>query len=86
MYLKHLSSLQFITYTAFFTVVIAALFKFVPGTTPPVRQQPYPEEELGAHDRKLLGQLVGSYAGEDYYGWRTRIRPDGSWIFFIAGD
>lgn len=52
MYLKHLSSLQFLTYVSFFAVVMAALFKFVPGRSPPVRETPYPDDELYAHDPK----------------------------------
>jgi hypothetical protein len=58
-YLKHLSSLQFLTYAAFFGVVIAALFRFLPGKKPPLRFEPYTEEELGAHDRKLAKYFVG---------------------------
>ncbi len=58
MYLQHLSSLQFLTYVAFFAVVVAALFKFVPGRTPAVRDSPYPEEELHAHDRKIAKYFV----------------------------
>ena len=53
MYLKHLSSLQFLTYVSFFAVVVAALFKFVPGRSPPVREDPYPDDELHAHDPKV---------------------------------
>jgi hypothetical protein len=52
-YLKHLTSLQFLTYLAFFAVVLAALFRFLPGRTPPVRGEPYPDDELHAHDRKV---------------------------------
>src|SRR6266516_1165474 len=58
MYVKHLSSLQFLTYTAFFAVVIAALFRFMPGQAPPVRTQPYPDDELGGHDRKTAKYFV----------------------------
>ena len=58
MYLKHLSSLQFLTYVAFFSVVVAALFKFVPGKAPPLRTEPYPPEELGAYDAKLAKYAV----------------------------
>src|SRR5438046_1098891 len=58
MYLQHLSSLQFLTYVAFFAVVVAALFKFVPGKAPPVRTTAYPNEELGAHDRKTAKYFV----------------------------
>ena len=52
MWVRHLSSLQFLTYVAFFAVVIAAIAKFVPGRSPPVREEPYPDEELHAHDPK----------------------------------
>jgi len=57
-YVKHLTSLQFLTYVAFFAVVIAAMFKFVPGKAPPIREEPYPEDELGAHDRKTAKYFV----------------------------
>jgi hypothetical protein len=57
-YVKHLSSLQFLTYCAFFGVVVAALFRFVPGRKPPVRTEPYSEQELTAHDRKLAKYFV----------------------------
>ena len=53
MYLKHLTSLQFLTYLAFFAVVLTALFRFLPGRAPPVREEPYPDDELRAHDRKV---------------------------------
>jgi hypothetical protein len=36
-YLKHLSTLQFLTYASFFGVVVAALFRFLPGKKPPLR-------------------------------------------------
>jgi hypothetical protein len=52
-YLKHVTSLQFLTYLSFFAVLLAALFAFVPGRSPPVRREPYPDEELHAHDRKV---------------------------------
>ena len=58
MYVKHLTSLQFLTYVAFFAVVLAAMFKFVPGKAPPTRDEPYPEDELGAHDRKTAKYFV----------------------------
>jgi hypothetical protein len=57
-YVKHLTSLQFLTYLAFFAVVIAAIFRFVPGKAPPVREEPYSDEELGAHDRKTAKYFV----------------------------
>ena len=43
------------------------------------------KSDLTAYERRLLGPLKG-YAGQDYYGWRAGIRPDGTWLFFIAGD
>jgi hypothetical protein len=53
MWVKHLTSLQFLTYVAFFAVVVAALMRFLPGAPAPVRTQPYGEDELGRHDRRL---------------------------------
>jgi hypothetical protein len=52
-YLKHLSSLQFLTYVAFFGVFVAALWRLLPGKALPVRTVPYSEEELAAHDPKV---------------------------------
>ena len=45
-----------------------------------------PKGELTEYERGLLGTLVKSYVGEDYYGWRAGIRPDGTWVFFVSGD
>src|SRR5438045_9750656 len=58
MWVKHLSSLQFLTYVAFFAVVVAAICKFVPGKAAPVRETPYPDDELYAHDRKTAKYFV----------------------------
>jgi hypothetical protein len=58
-YLQHLSSLQFLTYASFFAVVVAALFRFLPGREPPLRTEPYTDAELGTHDRKLAKYFVG---------------------------
>lgn len=52
MYVRHVTSLQFLTYLSFFAVLLAAMFRFVPGRTPPTRDEPYSDEELHAHDRK----------------------------------
>jgi hypothetical protein len=57
-YLKHLSSLEFLTYVAFLAVVLAAIWRLVPGKAPPVRTRPYSDEELGAHDGKLAKYFV----------------------------
>ncbi len=58
MYLKHLSSLQFLTYLSFFAIAVAAVCFILPGKAPPVRTEPYPEEELGKHDRKLAKYFI----------------------------
>src|SRR2546430_11732482 len=58
MWIKHLSSLQFLTYVAFFAVVITAICRFVPGRAPPVREEPYLDEELHAHDPKTAKYFV----------------------------
>jgi hypothetical protein len=60
MYLQHLSSLQFLTYVAFFAVVIGVIAKLVPGRAPPVRETPYTPAELGAHDRKVAKYFVAA--------------------------
>ena len=60
MYLKHLSTLQFVTYASFFAVVVTALFRFLPGKQPPLRLEPYTNAELGAHDRKLAKYFVAA--------------------------
>jgi hypothetical protein len=53
MWVQHLSSLEFLTYVAFFAVVVAAICTFVPGKGAPVRDTPYPDDELTRHDRRL---------------------------------
>jgi hypothetical protein len=62
MYVKHLSSLQFLTYVAFFAVVIAAIMRFLPGKAPALRREPYRPEELGAEDQRLAKYFVASGA------------------------
>jgi hypothetical protein len=59
-YLQHLSSLQFLTYVAFFAVVIGAIAKFVPGRSPVIRETPYSPQELGAHDRKVAKYFLAA--------------------------
>jgi len=51
-YLKHVTSLQFLTYLSFFAVLLAAMFRYVPGRAPQTRDEPYSDEELHAHDFK----------------------------------
>ena len=62
MWVKHLSSLQFLSYCAFFAVVIVAVMRLLPGAAPPAREQPYEDDELGAHDRKLSKYFIGGGA------------------------
>jgi hypothetical protein len=61
-YLKHLSSLQFISYAAFLGVLVAAACMILPGRAPPIRTEPYGPEELGRHDRKLAKYFVAGGA------------------------
>jgi cytochrome c oxidase cbb3-type subunit 1 len=61
-YLKHLSSLQFVSYAAFLAVVVAAVCMILPGRAPPIRTEPYGPEELGRHDRKLAKYFVAGGA------------------------
>jgi hypothetical protein len=46
--------------------------------------------DLSEHERELLAPLgpPARLFVEDtgYLGWRTGITPDGTWVFFVAGD
>ena len=45
------------------------------------------EDELTSYERALLRPLGSAGAFSDgYLGWRAGIRPDGRWVFFVAGD
>ena len=47
-------------------------------------------DDLSPHERDLLAPLglpsalFPELAG--YYGWRAGVAPDGTWVFFVAGD
>jgi hypothetical protein len=47
-------------------------------------------DDLTAHERELLaplGPLESVFVeGTGYLGWRAGIRPDGTWVLFVAGD
>jgi hypothetical protein len=58
MWVQHLSSLDFLTYVAFFGVVVAVICRFVPGKAAPVRAEPYSEDELARHDARLAKYFV----------------------------
>lgn len=43
-------------------------------------------DTLTEYESGLLEPLGTSFVGEGYLGWRAGIRPDGSWVYFVAGD
>ena len=45
-----------------------------------------PKSDLTDYETQLLGDLADDYAGSTYLGWRAGIAPDGTWVFFVAGD
>ena len=53
MFTQRLSSLEFYTYAAFFAVVVGSVSAMLPGRKAPVRTEPYSDDELKAHDRRL---------------------------------
>jgi hypothetical protein len=61
-YLKHLSSLQFLTYLTFLAITIGVVARLLPGQAPPVRHEPYSDEELSAHDSKLAKYFLAGGA------------------------
>jgi hypothetical protein len=52
-YTQRLSTLEFFTYAAFLAVVVVSIASILPGRKPPLRTQPYPDDELKAHDSRL---------------------------------
>jgi hypothetical protein len=45
-----------------------------------------PRSDLTDYETQLLGDLADDFDGSTYLGWRAGIAPDGTWIFFVAGD
>ena len=45
-------------------------------------------DQLTDYERRLLGDLLpgGTIGDTGYLGWRAGFQPDGSWVFFVAGD
>jgi hypothetical protein len=47
-------------------------------------------DDLSPHERELLAPLGPPSElfpeGSGYFGWRAGIAPDGTWVFFVAGD
>ncbi len=58
MYLRYVSSLEFLTYFAFFAIFVGSISYMLPGRKPPIRTEPYTDDELRAHDRKLAKYFV----------------------------
>ncbi len=58
MYLRYVSSLDFLIYLAFFSIFVGSISYLLPGRKPPLRSDPYTDDELGAHDRKLAKYFV----------------------------
>ena len=42
--------------------------------------------DLTDYEKQLLGEFADDFAGTTYLGYRVGIAPDGTWIFFVAGD
>jgi hypothetical protein len=61
-YTQHLSSLEFFTYAAFLAVVVLSIAAVLPGRKPPIRTQPFPDEQLHAHDRRLAKYFIAGGA------------------------
>ncbi|MEA2312912.1 MAG: hypothetical protein QOE28_2880 [Solirubrobacteraceae bacterium] len=62
MYLRHITSLQFLTYLAFLAVMLASVSSMLPGRTPPTRSEPYAPEDLHAHDSRLAKYFTAGAA------------------------
>lgn len=45
-----------------------------------------PQSDLTDYEKQLLGDLADDFDGTTYLGWRAGIAPDGTWVFFVAGD
>jgi hypothetical protein len=47
-------------------------------------------DDLSPHEQELLATLGTPSElfpeGSGYFGWRAGIAPDGTWVFFVAGD
>ena len=42
--------------------------------------------DLTDYEKQLLGEFADDFAGTTYLGYRVGIAPDGTWIFYVAGD
>ena len=42
--------------------------------------------DLTEYEKQLLGDFADDFADQTYLGYRVGIAPDGTWIFFVAGD
>ncbi|HLB18129.1 MAG TPA: hypothetical protein VK613_03250 [Gaiellaceae bacterium] len=62
MYTQRVSSLEFFTYAAFFAVIVVSIASILPGHKPPVRAEPYSDDELSAHDSRLPKYFIAGGA------------------------
>jgi len=53
LYTQRLSSLEFFTYAAFLAIVVVSIASILPGRKPPIRTEPYADDELKAHDSRM---------------------------------
>jgi len=61
-YTQRVSSLEFFTYAAFFAVIVVSIASILPGHKPPVRAEPYSDDELSAHDSRLPKYFIAGGA------------------------
>jgi hypothetical protein len=71
--------------------ILARILELPPTLSTGIYTWPFaysvPENELTEYERSLLGDLADDYGeGVGYLGWRAGIRPNGDWVYFIAGD
>ncbi|TML26273.1 MAG: cbb3-type cytochrome c oxidase subunit I [Actinobacteria bacterium] len=58
MYLRYVSSLEFLTYVAFFAIFVGCVSYIVPGRKPPLRTEPFSDDQLRAHEPKVAKYFV----------------------------
>ena len=62
MWLQHFSSLSFLALLMLNAAAVVAVSRLLPGRAPPVRLEPYPDDELTTHDPKLAKYFVAGAA------------------------
>jgi hypothetical protein len=61
-YLQHITSLQFVLLLVLNGAAVIAVARLLPGRAAPLRTDPYPAAELGAHDPKLAKYFTAGAA------------------------